>query len=110
MKDTYTSQAIGPKLGRDAIETAIAYVKAQRAIGMSALTWSEGLSLNAKVLCEDIISKMSADELALSHNDVDWRKYGTATGKGMNRFMGESTGFGEMKGRAMVKDMLIAEN
>jgi hypothetical protein len=109
MKDTYTSQAMGPKLGRDAIETAIAYVKAQKAMGMSALTWSDGLALNAKVLCEDIISKMSADELEQSNN-VDWRKYGTATGKGMNKFMGESTGFGEMKGRAMVKDMLIAEN
>jgi hypothetical protein len=108
MKNTYTSVSAGTKLGRDAIETAIAYVKEQKALGMSALTWSDGLALNAKILCEDI-SKMSSDELEDGHAHVNWRKYGIATGKGMNHFMGESTGFGEMKGRAMVKDMLIDE-
>ena len=49
IKEQNTADSDGTKLGRDAIETAISYIKEQSSV--QALDWSDGLALTAKKLC-----------------------------------------------------------
>lgn len=102
IKANNVADSYGEKLGRDAIETAISFIKGQDS--MKALEWSEGLALVAKKQC----IKLSG--ISRVHDEIEnsfMQDFGESEGTGNNHFLGESTGFGAFKGRELVKDMLI---